>query len=954
MFKRTPTTCIPQDNNMIRKFLNRRYIPDSCQGDSIVTSLRRTKVFKIKTLNELYNAIRVFDVTNEYKTADRTLRSLYYYAKHYKKICMASVRDGCLSNVYFVSLQDYRNWWRPVIIHGDAYDDRLHGGALAVVMNGLAHESNVRNGTRYPMIRELAPSETWYANGHILRMDNGDNRKWDGQNIQKQQYFQCVSIGDDNTDDEFGENETSNDAGIVAEDVCPWIVEMLTEVTVTRQIKDCDLIINYRDFPLCKIDGTPAYDSCLVPRQHAHEPPPSDLVVPMSVCGSYSEFADVPMPNQDDWARMKSSAMGLQTLRTIPWRSKINKAVFRGSSTGPGVSGNVDDTFVNTRMRLARMSVERPDLLDAGITKWNLRPRVVRIADESHLIVPDRLVAEPALKKPMTYDEQSTYKYIVHVDGHVAAFRLAAEMFCESVILKCSSPWRLWYSELLQPYVHYVPVSSDLRDLYEKIEWCRNNDEACETIAQNAKRLAVQYLCRYSMMNTLSSLINLHGVSPTAVIDDGRLRLMDPDVVLRSHCKSIALRKLRHTTGYRCIAPRLIYRYDARYSVSTNESIAAMLCDEAGLGRYLYEGGTSLRPLGVNHFTEKTVAVAYDNGVRFSLKSLIVNSHADIAKVLDAVQYSTSCLNMLSREIPTVPYTMLSITKRHPVSDEMGCNICICTEYIKNSKTLIEFLESEDASQEAVVEVYVQIYLCLRLMYERHGRGHGNLCDPTNILVTSVKSSPFYEYSFVSQAFGCVTMRVRNVAIVINAKHGSDLHSTINDEWRSIYIPKSTCVNSMSQHVRNYISHNIKNLSQPDVIRNTVDMLPSVFLYGDVPLRNGVDRYLEAVRGGGVPWYKYSAKSEADMIYTIRKTAEFFINISRTITHVRCEDALDDSTKRKYVNCLVNIYNRYLHEMKSSELAQACRGGKLEDIFGDPSEAERRLAHCLGAPPLTS
>ena len=46
-----------------------------------------------------------------------------------------------------------------------------------------------------------------------------------------------------------------------------------------------------------------------------------------------------------------------------------------------------------------------------------------------------------------------------------------------------------WFSEYLEPYVNYIPISYDLSDLAEKIEWVKNNDESAKQIAQGALEL---------------------------------------------------------------------------------------------------------------------------------------------------------------------------------------------------------------------------------------------------------------------------------------------------------------------------------------------------------------------------------------------------------------------------------------------------------------------------------
>jgi Glycosyl transferase family 90 len=93
--------------------------------------------------------------------------------------------------------------------------------------------------------------------------------------------------------------------------------------------------------------------------------------------------------------------------------------------------------------------------------------------------------------------EQSKYKYLVYVDGHCAACRYGFMMRLGSVILKVESRQvadRMWYFPLLVPYHDHVPVKADLSDLEEKIRWCREHDDECRQIGENAKQFYEKYV----------------------------------------------------------------------------------------------------------------------------------------------------------------------------------------------------------------------------------------------------------------------------------------------------------------------------------------------------------------------------------------------------------------------------------------------------------------------------
>ena len=88
----------------------------------------------------------------------------------------------------------------------------------------------------------------------------------------------------------------------------------------------------------------------------------------------------------------------------------------------------------------------------------------------------------------MSLEEQSKYKYIIHIEGHVESFRLSMELAMNCVILMVKSKWNIWYSEKLKPWIHFVPVKEDLSDLVEKILWCKNNDSKCSEIAKQSRK----------------------------------------------------------------------------------------------------------------------------------------------------------------------------------------------------------------------------------------------------------------------------------------------------------------------------------------------------------------------------------------------------------------------------------------------------------------------------------
>jgi len=292
---------------------------------------------------------------------------------------------------------------------------------------------------------------------------------------------------------------------------------MLEELCSKREIPDIEFFINRRDFPLHTTSlSEPYFDiwnaQDLPLKSHNYE----KYCPILSMCKTDS-FEDILIPTHEDWSRIKSheNVWFPNSLRStentvidVDWGSKKPIAVFRGSSTGKGVT-----IESNPRLKIAYLSsqkvVDKKDqlpYLDAGITKWNVRPRKITGCDKLQTIDVESLPFD--LVPYLSFEEQSKYKYIVHIDGHVSAFRLSMELGIGSVILMVETEWKTWYVDKLKPMVHYVPVKKDLSDLIEKIKWCKKNDKKCQKMAQNCLKFYKEELQKDSVLDYLQKTLH--------------------------------------------------------------------------------------------------------------------------------------------------------------------------------------------------------------------------------------------------------------------------------------------------------------------------------------------------------------------------------------------------------------------------------------------------------------
>jgi hypothetical protein len=208
--------------------------------------------------------------------------------------------------------------------------------------------------------------------------------------------------------------------------------------------------------------------------------------------GSTAEgFEDIVIPNYDD-VRI---VLGYDKVPEAEhsWDQKDAKVVFRGSSTGCGRKAD-------TNMRLKAAKLEYP-WLDAGITKLT---KNLKFDPKHGLGKVDNVLLHPK----MSFTEQSKHKYILNIDGNVAAYRLLTWMQTGSVIFKVKGSFRIWYEDKLVHRKTVIEVKEDLSDLAEQYNWCVENDAECRKIAERSLKLTKKLLTLDAVTKDFKNKLN--------------------------------------------------------------------------------------------------------------------------------------------------------------------------------------------------------------------------------------------------------------------------------------------------------------------------------------------------------------------------------------------------------------------------------------------------------------
>lgn len=169
---------------------------------------------------------------------------------------------------------------------------------------------------------------------------------------------------------------------------------------------------------------------------------------------------------------------------TIYWEDRFPIVFWRGSSTG--VRSN-DSWKSIPRIQLHRhilsLNTEYQNHFDVGVSS------LTQLNDWEQ----KEFLKELKLKPFVPLLEGAVYRYQIDIDGNTNAWgALFQKLLMGCLVFKVQSPhqFKQWYYTRLEPYVHFVPVKSDLSDLFYQVRWALDHPTEAIAIAKKGEQQA--------------------------------------------------------------------------------------------------------------------------------------------------------------------------------------------------------------------------------------------------------------------------------------------------------------------------------------------------------------------------------------------------------------------------------------------------------------------------------
>uniref|UniRef100_A0A8V0XUP7 Protein O-glucosyltransferase 1 n=1 Tax=Gallus gallus TaxID=9031 RepID=A0A8V0XUP7_CHICK len=246
---------------------------------------------------------------------------------------------------------------------------------------------------------------------------------------------------------------------------------------IINRLPDMEMVINVRDYPqvpkwmkpiipVFSFSKTAEYNDIMYPAWTFWEGGPAVWPIYPTGLGRWDLMREDLRRSAEKW----------------PWKKKISKGYFRGSSPPGKASSEVQmEGFVT----LALFVTEKENELEITVKK---KKNLLFF----NILFKDTLGKPPAKEIPLV--DHCKYKYLFNFRGVAASFRLKHLFLCGSLVFHVGEEWLEFFYQQLKPWVHYIPVKSDLSDVRELLQFAKENDNIAQEIAERGRQFITEHL----------------------------------------------------------------------------------------------------------------------------------------------------------------------------------------------------------------------------------------------------------------------------------------------------------------------------------------------------------------------------------------------------------------------------------------------------------------------------
>ena len=187
----------------------------------------------------------------------------------------------------------------------------------------------------------------------------------------------------------------------------------------------------------------------------------------------------------------------------VPWLQRNDRVFWRGT-----LSGDFERRFSGWR------SYPR-----AALCLRLAEPQLLRRFDVRLIAQPSQLQDEAQIGEmrqfglfanPVPLRRFAEYRSAIDIDGNSCAWMgLFSKLLMGNAVLKVDSPrgHRQWLYDKLVPWLNFIPIAGDFRNLLDAAEWMRRTPKDAEAIANRGKMLAASMTLDQVMLDVAPKVI---------------------------------------------------------------------------------------------------------------------------------------------------------------------------------------------------------------------------------------------------------------------------------------------------------------------------------------------------------------------------------------------------------------------------------------------------------------